>query len=128
MQEICNKEGLRVNDVSVKGRQETAGVGNSAEVHSKADSARGCSKCSYHSDCACGHATFPPLFLNPPAPPLPPHVPAQATMTALVEGASGDLRLLLGQLQMVRLSRTTLSYADGQGKQVSGLGGGGFRV
>ena len=41
-------------------------------------------------------------------------------MTALVEGASGDLRLLLGQLQMVRLSRTTLSYDDVKGKQVRG--------
>ncbi|KAG1679124.1 hypothetical protein FOA52_000479 [Chlamydomonas sp. UWO 241] len=36
----------------------------------------------------------------------------EATMHALVEGANGDLRLILGQLQMVRLSRTTLSYDD----------------
>lgn len=47
-------------------------------------------------------------------------------MTALVEGASGDLRLLLGQLQMVRLSRTTLSYDDVKGKQVRALGGEGL--
>eukprot|EP00955_Chlamydomonas_euryale_P106127 365682-Chlamydomonas_euryale.AAC.24 len=33
-------------------------------------------------------------------------------MNALVEGACGDLRLILGQLQMVRLSRNTLNYDD----------------
>ncbi len=52
-------------------------------------------------------------------------------MNALVEGAHGDLRLILGQLQMVRLSRTTLSYDDVKDKRggaqgankVGGLGG-----
>ncbi|GAX74453.1 hypothetical protein CEUSTIGMA_g1902.t1 [Chlamydomonas eustigma] len=40
-----------------------------------------------------------------------------STMTALVEGACGDLRLILGQLQMVRRSRTSLTYDDVKGKQ-----------
>eukprot|EP00798_Chlamydomonas_sp_ICE-L_P004739 gene4739-biopygen15023 len=40
-----------------------------------------------------------------------------ATMEALVKGANCDLRSILGQLQMVRLSRTTLSYDDVKGSQ-----------
>mmetsp|Transcript_687 Transcript_687/g.1994 ORF Transcript_687/g.1994 Transcript_687/m.1994 type:complete len:1093 (+) Transcript_687:367-3645(+) len=35
-----------------------------------------------------------------------------ATMRSLVEGANGDLRLILGQLQMIRLRTTALSYDD----------------
>ena len=33
------------------------------------------------------------------------------------QGAGGDIRLILGQLQMVRLSRTTLSYDEVKGAQ-----------
>lgn len=33
-------------------------------------------------------------------------------MRALVEGAHGDLRLLLGQMQMVRLSAAAMQYDD----------------
>ena len=53
----------------------------------------------------------------------PPHLTPfiQATMNALVEGAGGDLRLILGQLQMVRRSKTTLSFDDVKGKQVGGV-------
>eukprot|EP00798_Chlamydomonas_sp_ICE-L_P025082 gene25082-biopygen19531 len=40
-----------------------------------------------------------------------------ATMEALAKGANCDLRSILGQLQMVRLSRTTLSYDDVKGSQ-----------
>eukprot|EP00798_Chlamydomonas_sp_ICE-L_P027941 gene27941-biopygen3368 len=40
-----------------------------------------------------------------------------ATMEALAKGANADLRTILGQLQMVRLSRTTLSYDDVKGSQ-----------
>lgn len=35
-----------------------------------------------------------------------------ATMRSLVEGANGDLRLILGQLQMIRLRTAALSYDD----------------
>eukprot|EP00798_Chlamydomonas_sp_ICE-L_P029785 gene29785-biopygen5524 len=40
-----------------------------------------------------------------------------ATMEALAKGANCDLRSILGQLQMVCLSRTTLSYDDVKGSQ-----------
>jgi replication factor C subunit 1 len=40
----------------------------------------------------------------------------EATMNALVEGANGDLRAILGQLQMVRLRKRTLAYNDVKGK------------
>lgn len=39
----------------------------------------------------------------------------EATMQALVEGANGDLRLILGQLQMVRLRAASLTYDDVRG-------------
>ena len=46
----------------------------------------------------------------------------QATMDALVQSASGgDIRLILGQLQMIRLRSRALSY-DQVG--VGGVGGG----
>ena len=35
-----------------------------------------------------------------------------ATLEALAKGANSDLRLILGQLQMLRLTRTSLSYED----------------
>ena len=38
--------------------------------------------------------------------------PIQATMDALVTGAGGDLRLILGQLQMVRLRSRVLHYDE----------------
>ncbi|GIL46547.1 hypothetical protein Vafri_3526 [Volvox africanus] len=40
----------------------------------------------------------------------------QATMEALVTGAGGDLRLILGQLQMVRLRAQALTYDEVRGK------------
>ncbi|GLC37764.1 hypothetical protein PLESTB_001474400 [Pleodorina starrii] len=40
----------------------------------------------------------------------------QATMEALVTGAGGDLRLILGQLQMVRLRARALTYDEVRGK------------
>lgn len=40
----------------------------------------------------------------------------EATMNALVEGANGDLRAILGQLQMIRLRKRTLAYDDVKGK------------
>ncbi|KXZ52854.1 hypothetical protein GPECTOR_8g236 [Gonium pectorale] len=40
----------------------------------------------------------------------------QATMDALVTGAGGDLRLILGQLQMVRLRSRALSFDEVRGK------------
>ncbi|GFR43759.1 hypothetical protein Agub_g4871 [Astrephomene gubernaculifera] len=40
----------------------------------------------------------------------------QATMDALVTGAGGDLRLILGQLQMVRLRTRALTYDEVKGK------------
>ncbi|EFJ40860.1 DNA replication factor C complex subunit 1 [Volvox carteri f. nagariensis] len=40
----------------------------------------------------------------------------QATMDALVSGAGGDLRLILGQLQMVRLRARALTYDEVRGK------------
>ena len=41
----------------------------------------------------------------------------QATMDALVQSASGgDIRLILGQLQMARLRQTALSYDDAKAR------------
>ena len=39
-----------------------------------------------------------------------------AAMTSLVAGANGDLRLVLGQLQMLRLRAKVLTYDDVRGK------------
>ena len=36
----------------------------------------------------------------------------ESTLEALVEGANSDIRLILGQLQMVRLSSKALSYDE----------------
>lgn len=36
----------------------------------------------------------------------------ESTLEALVEGANADIRLILGQLQMIRLSSKKLSYDD----------------
>jgi len=36
----------------------------------------------------------------------------ESTLEALVEGANSDIRLILGQLQMVRLSSRALSYDE----------------
>ena len=36
----------------------------------------------------------------------------ESTLEALVEGANADIRLILGQLQMIRLSSKRLSYDD----------------
>jgi replication factor C subunit 1 len=43
-------------------------------------------------------------------------VHTQATCHALVEGSNGDIRLILGQLQMVRLRSSALSYDDVKGR------------
>lgn len=42
-----------------------------------------------------------------------------AAMTALVAGANGDLRLVLGQLQMLRLRAVALSYDDVKNKMAA---------
>ena len=34
----------------------------------------------------------------------------EATLNAVAEGANGDIRLILGQLQMIRLRANSLSY------------------
>lgn len=36
----------------------------------------------------------------------------EATLQALAEGTNGDIRLVLGQLQMIRLRAKTLSYDE----------------
>ena len=42
-----------------------------------------------------------------------------AAMTALVSGANGDLRLVLGQLQMLRLRAVSLSYDQAKGQNAA---------
>ena len=42
-----------------------------------------------------------------------------AAMTSLVTGANGDLRLVLGQLQMLRLRAKALTYDDVRGKMAA---------
>lgn len=42
-----------------------------------------------------------------------------AAMTSLVGGANGDLRLVLGQLQMLRLRAKALTYDDVRGKMAA---------
>lgn len=37
-------------------------------------------------------------------------------MNALVEGANGDIRAILGQLQMIRLRSRSLRYDDAKAK------------
>lgn len=44
----------------------------------------------------------------------------ESTLEALVEGANSDIRLILGQLQMVRLSSKALSYDEVKSKMASG--------
>ena len=36
----------------------------------------------------------------------------EATLACLVEGSNGDIRAILGQLQMIRLRRSVLAYDD----------------
>jgi len=36
----------------------------------------------------------------------------EATLSCLVEGTNGDIRAILGQLQMIRLRRSVLAYDD----------------
>ena len=36
----------------------------------------------------------------------------EATLERLVEGTNGDIRAILGQLQMIRLRRSVLSFDD----------------
>ena len=36
----------------------------------------------------------------------------ETTLACLVEGTNGDIRAILGQLQMIRLRRTVLAYDD----------------
>ncbi len=36
----------------------------------------------------------------------------EATLVCLVEGTNGDIRAILGQLQMIRLRRSVLAYDD----------------
>lgn len=40
----------------------------------------------------------------------------QTTCEALAAGAGGDMRLILGQLQMVRLRKTALEYDEVKGR------------
>ncbi|CAK0781580.1 hypothetical protein CVIRNUC_005412 [Coccomyxa viridis] len=40
----------------------------------------------------------------------------EATLACLVEGSNGDIRAILGQLQMIRLRRSVLAYDDAKGK------------
>ena len=67
-----------------------------------------------------GHTITPAIhaLFTTPSMSTPPY-PLQATLEALVKGANSDLRLILGQLQMVRLSRTSLSYDDVKGNQAT---------
>ncbi|CAL8468443.1 g7983 [Coccomyxa elongata] len=44
----------------------------------------------------------------------------ESTLAALVESSNADIRLMLGQLQMIRLRKRSLSYDDAKGK----MGGG----
>lgn len=43
----------------------------------------------------------------------------EATLERLVEGTNGDIRAILGQLQMIRLRRSVLSFDDAKVGQSS---------
>ena len=133
MQEVCGKEGLRINDVGAAlpgGEGGAEGCASATRVPPYQDEGMLCLRpCEYrvcffvvHHHPASG-APFIDVHQCTPHPSL------QATMNALVDGAGGDLRLILGQLQMVRRSRTTLSYDEVKGgKQVRGGGEGACRT